>query len=70
MSCATPAGKMKRLIPVIAELEAARNFATARFASEANMPIEAFLRHFRVICESGAEVDSDVQFRVEPRADD
>lgn len=60
---------MKRLVPVIAELEAARNFATARFASEANMPIQAFLRHFRVICESGMD-DSDVQFRVEPRADD
>lgn len=61
---------MKRLDPVIAELEAAQNFATARFASEANMPIEAFLRHFRVICESGMEGHSDVQFRVEPRMDD
>lgn len=61
---------MKRLDPVIAELEAARNFATARFASEANMPIDAFLRHFRVICESSVESDSDVQFRVEPRVED
>lgn len=61
---------MKRLDPVIAELEAARNFATARFASEANMPIAAFLRHFRVLCESGTDESADVQFRVEPRADD
>ena len=60
---------MKRLVPVIAELEAARDFATARFASEANMPIQAFLRHFRVICESGID-GGDIQFRVEPRADD
>lgn len=65
-----PISSMKRLNPVIAELEAARNFATARFASEANMPIEAFLRHFRVICESDVEGPSDVQFRVEPRSDD
>lgn len=58
---------MKRLGPVIAELEAARNFATARFASEANMPVQAFLRHFRVLCESDG--NGEIQFRVEPRAD-
>ncbi len=58
---------MKRLEPVIAELEAARNFATARFAAEANMPVQAFLRHFRVLCESDDK--GDVQFRVEPRTD-
>ena len=60
---------MKRLGPVIAELDAARAYATARFASEANMPIAAFLDHFRVVCEAGGDDRSEIQFRVEPRDD-
>lgn len=60
---------MNRLGPVIAELEAARAYATARFAAEANMPIEAFLRHFQVIVETGTKDSSEVSFRVEPRSD-
>ena len=60
---------MNRLGPVIAELEAARNYATARFAAEANMPIEDFLRHFVVVLETGAADDTQISFRVEPRPD-
>jgi len=57
---------MKRLDTVIAELEAARSFAVARFAAEANMPIRDFLRHFKVILESPEDEQEQVQFRVEP----
>lgn len=60
---------MKRLGPVIAELEAARAYAAARFAAEANMPVEDFLRHFHVVIETGSTDDARVQFRVEPRSD-
>lgn len=58
---------MKRLQPVIAELEAARNLAVTRFANEANMPVNDFLRHFRVVLESPSSEEGDVSFRVEPR---
>lgn len=60
--------KMSRLEVVIHELESARDQATARFASEANMPVRDFLRHFRVVLEAplGPKTDS-VEFRVEPR---
>lgn len=58
---------MKRLDPVIAEIEAARTFAVARFAAEANMPVDAFLRHFRVVCETSEPSRGGVAFRVEPR---
>lgn len=58
---------MKRLQPVIAELEAARNLAVTRFANEANMPVNDFLRHFRVVLESPSNGEGDVSFRVEPR---
>ena len=57
---------MERLNSVLAELEAAKNFATARFASEAGMPVVDFLRHFRVVTESQPEESGDIQFRVEP----
>lgn len=57
---------MKRLNSVIAELEAAKSLAVAQFASEANMPIEAFLRHFRVVCESPITESGQISFRVEP----
>ncbi|HSC87493.1 MAG TPA: hypothetical protein VLC09_09500 [Polyangiaceae bacterium] len=57
---------MKRLEPVIAELEAARSHAIARFAAEANMPVSAFQRHFRVIMEGSPGQTGDVSFRVEP----
>ena len=56
---------MERLNPVIAELEAARNFAVARFAAEANMPIADFLQHFKVLMNS-ADADGQVSFTVEP----
>jgi len=58
---------MKRINSVIVELEAARSLAVAQFASEANMPIEAFLRHFRVVCESPLNDQGQISFRVEPR---
>ena len=57
---------MKRLNTVIAELEAARSYAVARFASEANMPIRDFLLHFRVILENPSDDAAAVSFRVEP----
>lgn len=57
---------MKRLDSVIAELEAARGYAVARFASEANMPVADFLRHFRVVLENPSKEAEDVSFRVEP----
>ncbi len=57
---------MERLEPVIAELEAARNRATAQFASEANMPVGAFLEHFMVVMQGSLGAD-EVSFRVEPR---
>lgn len=60
---------MNRLAPVIAELEAARNYATARFAAEANMPVEDFLRHFVVVVETAAAEETTISFRVEPRPD-
>ncbi|OQX68504.1 MAG: hypothetical protein B6A08_09535 [Sorangiineae bacterium NIC37A_2] len=59
---------MSRLEVVIHELEAAREQATARFASEANMPVRDFLRPFRVVLEAPLGPDaSSVEFRVEPR---
>jgi hypothetical protein len=57
---------MERLDAVITELEAARDLATARFASEVNMPVREFLRHFRVILEGPRADSSEVFFRVEP----
>lgn len=57
---------MERLDSVIGELEAARNFATARFASEVNMPVEEFLLHFRVVMLPPEEESPAVSFRVEP----
>jgi hypothetical protein len=65
--CANDLPLMKRINSVIAELEAARSLAVAQFASEANMPIEAFLRHFRVVCESPLNDQGQISFRVEPR---
>jgi len=58
---------MKRLNSVVVELEAARSLAIAQFASEANMPVEAFLRHFKVVCESPINEHGQISFRVEPR---
>ncbi len=56
---------MERIDPVIAELEAARQFAVARFAAEANMPVADFLKHFRVKMQSPDE-KGEVSFVVEP----
>ena len=56
---------MERIDPVIAELEAARQFAVARFAAEANMPVSEFLQHFRVVMQSPNEA-GEVSFVVEP----
>lgn len=58
---------MNRLDPVIAELEAAKNFAIARFAAEANMPVADFQRHFRVVLEGSPAETGEISFRVEPR---
>lgn len=58
---------MKRLDPVIAELEAAKNQAIAQFAAEANMPVPDFRRHFRVVMEGSPSISGEVSFRVEPR---
>lgn len=57
---------MKRLDSVIAELEAARSSAVARFATEVNMPVQDFLRHFRVVMERAPSDAGEVAFRVEP----
>ncbi len=57
---------MKRINSVIVELEAAKSLAVAQFASEANMPVEAFLRHFKVVCESPVNEEGQISFRVEP----
>jgi hypothetical protein len=57
---------MDRLTSVIAELEQARDSAVARFASQANMPVPDFLRHFRVVLENPAHDEENVSFRVEP----
>lgn len=57
---------MDRINSVIAEIEAARTAAVARFASEVNMPVRDFLRHFRVVTEGPSDV-GQVSFRVEPR---
>jgi hypothetical protein len=57
---------MDRLEAVIDEIETAKKQATLRFATEANMPVPDFLRHFRVICESPALGGSSISFRVEP----
>jgi len=58
---------MDRINSVIAEIEAARNAAVARFASEVNMPVRDFLRHFRVVTEGPSGEGTQVSFRVEPR---
>ncbi len=58
---------MKRINSVIAELETAKSLAVAKFASEANMPVAAFLRHFKVVCESTVNEQGQVSFRVEPK---
>jgi hypothetical protein len=58
---------MSRLEGVIAELESAKSQAIARFASEVNMPVPDFLRHFRVVVDAPALDDASVNFRVEPR---
>jgi hypothetical protein len=59
-------GRMDRLDAVIDEIESAKKQAIARFATEANMPVPDFLRHFRVICETPALGESSISFRVEP----
>lgn len=56
-----------RLDSVIAEIEAARSLAVARFAAEVNMPVRDFLRHFRVVTEGPNGEGAHVSFRVEPR---
>jgi hypothetical protein len=58
---------MARLDSVIAELEEARREATQRFAAQANMPVSAFLRHFRVVMQSYPGEAQVLSFRVEPR---
>lgn len=58
---------MDRLDSVITELEAARTEAVQRFASEVNMPVPEFLRHFRVVLEGADAGSQHVSFRVEPR---
>ena len=57
---------MERVDRVIAELEAARQFAIARFASEVEMPVHEFLQHFRVGTETPDPSSGEVSFRVEP----
>ncbi len=58
---------MKRISPVIAELEAARAFAITQFAAEVNMPVQEFLEHFRVTMSSPAGDSAEVSFVVEPK---
>ena len=58
---------MERLEPLIAELEAARLAAIARFATEANMSVRDFERHFRVVLQDLSSGEAAVSFRVEPR---
>lgn len=57
---------MQRLDAVITELESARDLATARFASEVNMPVSDFLRHFRIVMQTPHDGEAEVLFRVEP----
>jgi hypothetical protein len=58
---------MDRLNAVIDEIEGAKQEAIQRFASEANMPVPDFLRHFKVVCEAPTPGSSSIAFRVEPR---
>lgn len=58
---------MNRLDAVIDEIEGAKKKAIQRFAEEANMPVQDFLRHFRVICETPTGDSAQIAFRVEPR---
>lgn len=58
---------MSRIEHVIAEVTAAREEATRKFAEEVNMPLADFRRHFRVVLELSAGDEPTVSFRVEPR---
>ncbi len=59
---------MSRLESVITEIETAKKRAIERFAAQANMPVSAFLRHFRVVMESyPGQGEGGLSFRVEPR---
>lgn len=64
---ATPLAAMSRIERVIAEVNAAREEATRKFAEEVNMPLADFHRHFRVVLELSAGDEPTVSFRVEPR---
>lgn len=57
---------MSRIEQVIAEVNAAREEATRRFAAEANMPVADFQRHFQVVLELSSGDEPSVSFRVEP----
>lgn len=58
---------MSRIEEVIAEVDAAREAATRKFAAEVNMPLADFRRHFQVVLELAAGDDPAVSFRVEPK---
>lgn len=58
---------MSRIEHVIAEVAAAREEATRKFAEEVNMSLADFRRHFRVVLELSAGDEPTVSFRVEPR---
>jgi hypothetical protein len=60
---------MSRIEHVIAEVSAAREEATRKFAAEANMSVADFQRHFQVVLELAAGDDPSVSFRVEPIED-
>ncbi len=65
-ACYFPAA-MSRIDEVIAEVDAAREAATRKFAAEVNMPLADFRRHFDVVLELAAGDEPTVSFRVEPR---
>lgn len=58
---------MSRIDEVIAEVDAAREAATRKFATEVNMPLADFRRHFDVVLELAAGDEPAVSFRVEPK---
>jgi len=58
---------MSRIDEVIAEVDAAREAATRKFAAEVNMPLADFRRHFDVVLELAAGDEPAVSFRVEPK---
>ncbi len=57
---------MSRIEEVVAEVNAAREAAIAKFAAEVNMPVADFSRHFRVVAELTTGQEPQVTFRVEP----